>query len=163
MLGQTNFPISDLESQSPEPLELQSSETDLKDGRANSLENGILKALPIHMMSTSLSEASTSRLKIINPSTIPIMKRNSQAPWQLFSEVMSGIFVVLIDIYRFSFLSQLFGGQCRFHPSCSLYGREAFRVFGLRRGFVLTIKRICRCHPFGKSGDDPLPMPNQGK
>ena len=35
---------------------------------------------------------------------------------------------------------------------------EALEVHGLFKGLYLGIKRIFRCHPFGKSGYDPVPM-----
>jgi putative membrane protein insertion efficiency factor len=46
---------------------------------------------------------------------------------------------------------------CRFHPSCSDYSLEALRVHGAARGTVLTVKRICRCHPWNPGGFDPVP------
>lgn len=48
-------------------------------------------------------------------------------------------------------------GRCRFVPSCSEYGLEAVRVHGVVRGGWLTLRRLCRCHPFGGSGYDPVP------
>ncbi|WP_262712459.1 membrane protein insertion efficiency factor YidD [Arachidicoccus ginsenosidivorans] len=36
---------------------------------------------------------------------------------------------------------------CRFTPTCSQYGIEAFKKYGLFKGGWLTIKRISRCHP----------------
>jgi putative membrane protein insertion efficiency factor len=46
---------------------------------------------------------------------------------------------------------------CRFEPSCSRYGYEAIEKYGLLKGGWLTTKRICRCHPLGKCGSDPVP------
>lgn len=47
--------------------------------------------------------------------------------------------------------------SCRFVPTCSQYGMEAIRKHGALKGGWLTIKRICRCHPWGGSGYDPVP------
>jgi hypothetical protein len=49
-----------------------------------------------------------------------------------------------------------FGG-CRFHPTCSVYAAEAVRRHGALRGSVLAAGRICRCHPWGGCGEDPVP------
>jgi len=46
---------------------------------------------------------------------------------------------------------------CRFTPSCSSYAREALEVHGAARGGWLAAKRICRCHPWGGHGWDPVP------
>ncbi|MFM7124027.1 MAG: membrane protein insertion efficiency factor YidD [Actinomycetes bacterium] len=51
--------------------------------------------------------------------------------------------------------------KCRFFPSCSEYGHEAIEVFGARRGGLLTARRLLRCRPFGPSGFDPIPLPNE--
>ena len=47
--------------------------------------------------------------------------------------------------------------RCRFSPSCSAYGREAIRRYGLPKGAALAASRIARCNPFAKGGDDPVP------
>lgn len=47
--------------------------------------------------------------------------------------------------------------SCRFVPTCSEYGIEAIRKHGAIKGGWLTLKRICRCHPWGGSGYDPVP------
>ena len=47
--------------------------------------------------------------------------------------------------------------QCRFHPTCSAYGREAILRYGLPKGAVLAAARILRCNPFAKGGEDPVP------
>lgn len=48
---------------------------------------------------------------------------------------------------------------CRFDPVCSQYGREALMTHGAIKGTLLTIARICRCHPFARGGVDPVPAP----
>ncbi|UCE62392.1 MAG: membrane protein insertion efficiency factor YidD [Phycisphaerales bacterium] len=48
-------------------------------------------------------------------------------------------------------------GTCKFHPSCSEYGIEALQTHGLCRGSLLAAGRVCRCHPFGAGGIDPVP------
>jgi putative membrane protein insertion efficiency factor len=54
-------------------------------------------------------------------------------------------------------LSPIFGGWCRFEPSCSVYASEAIRMHGARRGTWLAVKRLAKCHPFGSHGIDPVP------
>jgi putative membrane protein insertion efficiency factor len=46
---------------------------------------------------------------------------------------------------------------CRFVPSCSSYALEALEVHGAGRGTWLAMRRICRCHPWGPHGEDPVP------
>jgi putative membrane protein insertion efficiency factor len=48
-------------------------------------------------------------------------------------------------------------GRCRYTPSCSEYALEALRRHGARAGGWLAVKRICRCHPWGGCGHDPVP------
>ena len=50
---------------------------------------------------------------------------------------------------------------CRFSPTCSCYAVEAFEVHGTGRGLWLTVRRLLRCRPFGPSGFDPVPLPQQ--
>lgn len=65
-------------------------------------------------------------------------------------------FVALVRAYQI-LLSPLLGANCRFHPTCSAYSIEAFRVHGAWRGLALSVKRISKCHPWGESGYDPVP------
>jgi putative membrane protein insertion efficiency factor len=65
-------------------------------------------------------------------------------------------FIALIKLYQW-FISPLLGAKCRFTPTCSHYGLEAFKKYGIFKGFWLTAKRISRCHPWGGHGYDPVP------
>lgn len=66
-------------------------------------------------------------------------------------------FVALIRAYQIT-LRPFLGGQCRFFPTCSDYGLEAYREHGVWRGTWLTVGRIWRCRPFGGRGYDPVPV-----
>lgn len=47
--------------------------------------------------------------------------------------------------------------SCRFTPTCSNYAIEAITEYGCFKGSIMSIKRICRCNPWGGSGYDPVP------
>jgi len=73
---------------------------------------------------------------------------------------------VLLGLLRFYQIivsplkNALFGtpqGCCRFHPTCSEYAIQALKEHGVFSGGWLALKRICRCHPWGGFGDDPVP------
>jgi putative membrane protein insertion efficiency factor len=70
--------------------------------------------------------------------------------------ILSYPFIFLIKVYQYA-ISPLIGPKCRFTPTCSNYALQAFKKYGLFKGFWLTIKRISRCHPWGGSGYDPVP------
>lgn len=61
-----------------------------------------------------------------------------------------------IRLYQLT-LSPWLGTQCRYEPTCSKYAAEALERFGVRRGVWLAAKRLGRCHPWGRSGYDPVP------
>ena len=46
---------------------------------------------------------------------------------------------------------------CRFEPTCSQYAAEAVERHGALRGSWLASQRLCRCHPWGGCGHDPVP------
>ena len=62
----------------------------------------------------------------------------------------------LIQFYRYA-ISPLIPPRCRYAPTCSQYALEAIRKYGAYKGGWLALKRICRCHPWGGHGHDPLP------
>ena len=47
-------------------------------------------------------------------------------------------------------------GYCRFHPTCSEYAYQAVSRYGIIRGSWLGLRRILRCNPWNKGGEDPL-------
>jgi len=47
--------------------------------------------------------------------------------------------------------------RCLYLPTCSEYAYTALLRFGIVRGSWLALRRIIRCHPWGKGGFDPLP------
>jgi uncharacterized protein len=62
----------------------------------------------------------------------------------------------VIQLYRLS-LSGLVGRNCRYLPTCSAYMDEAMDRHGLWAGGWLGLSRLCRCHPWGDDGFDPVP------
>lgn len=67
-------------------------------------------------------------------------------------------FVVSLPVraYRLIF-SPWVGHNCRYHPTCSAYALEAFEKHGGLKGGWLTLRRILRCHPWGRGGIDNVP------
>ena len=71
-------------------------------------------------------------------------------------EIAKAILLAPIMIYRWT-ISPLLGVNCRHLPSCSDYAREAIETNGAWKGGWLTLARLCRCHPWGSHGYDPVP------
>ncbi|RDW19580.1 membrane protein insertion efficiency factor YidD [Oceanobacillus arenosus] len=69
---------------------------------------------------------------------------------------MKYIFIGLIQFYR-KVISPFTPATCRFYPTCSEYGLEAFKRFGAMKGSYLTVKRISKCHPLHPGGVDLVP------
>jgi putative membrane protein insertion efficiency factor len=72
------------------------------------------------------------------------------------SETLSILLRSVIRAYQL-LVSPLLGPRCRFVPSCSAYTAEAIAAHGPWRGSALGLARLCRCHPWGGSGHDPVP------
>lgn len=73
---------------------------------------------------------------------------------------MKYLCMALIRIYQLT-ISPLLGPVCRFYPSCSHYGYQAFSRHGTLRGGWLTARRLVRCHPWNPGGVDPVPPARQ--
>lgn len=65
------------------------------------------------------------------------------------------LFILPIILYQ-RLLSPMLPSSCRFTPSCSEYTKQAIIKHGIIKGTFLGIKRISKCHPWGKSGYDPV-------
>ena len=80
-----------------------------------------------------------------------------------FAPLMIARFLVLIlSAYRHVLSPCLHwlagpGAGCRFEPSCSAYCIEALTAHGAVKGLSLGVRRVCRCHPWGGFGYDPVP------
>ncbi|MBX7230648.1 MAG: membrane protein insertion efficiency factor YidD [Bdellovibrionales bacterium] len=70
---------------------------------------------------------------------------------------MNWFMVLILNIYRVFFSSWLVG-VCRHQPSCSLYALQASQRHPPLRALVLIFNRVCRCHPWGTYGFDPVPI-----
>ena len=73
--------------------------------------------------------------------------------------IITKILLGLIKLYQ-TLISPLTPSTCRFQPTCSHYAKEAIVVHGARKGSVLALQRLFKCHPWGKSGYDPVPPKN---
>jgi len=70
--------------------------------------------------------------------------------------MLSKIFIAIIRFYQAA-ISPLLAPACRYTPSCSQYGIEAIVKYGPFKGGYLALRRLLRCHPWGKHGHDPVP------
>lgn len=60
---------------------------------------------------------------------------------------LSRFAVRFIETYRQRVSARL-GAACRFEPSCSEYGLEAYRKYGFGRATLKTTWRVLRCNPW---------------
>ncbi len=68
---------------------------------------------------------------------------------------MNKLMIIILNFYQKS-ISPLKGATCRFNPTCSEYSKQAFSKYSFIKAFILTVKRISKCHPFHEGGYDPL-------
>ena len=75
----------------------------------------------------------------------------------LVSSLLAILLIFLIKQYQ-RFLSPMLGTSCRFYPTCSTYALQCYQNYGLVTGSLLSIKRLCKCHPFHPGGLDEVPL-----
>lgn len=46
--------------------------------------------------------------------------------------------------------------KCKYVPTCSVYAKEAIIKYGPIKGTSLAIKRIYKCNPHSRGGNDPV-------
>ena len=70
--------------------------------------------------------------------------------------LLTELLVLRVRLYQGA-VSPHLPASCRYTPTCSQYAVEALRKHGPLKGSWLALRRICRCHPWGGSGHDPVP------
>ncbi len=78
--------------------------------------------------------------------------------------MLGSLLITLIRLYQATLskvILALAGPVCRFQPSCSRYAIACIEGHGPLRGSLLSIKRLCRCHPLHPGGHDPPPPPRR--
>ena len=83
---------------------------------------------------------------------------NNHSPLKIsgLKKILIFPFIILVRFYQAA-ISPFTPATCRFEPTCSSYTIQALEKHGLFKGGWLAIKRIFSCHPWGKSGYDPVP------
>jgi hypothetical protein len=76
------------------------------------------------------------------------------------ASVWTRLLVGLVRLYQ-AIVSPWLGRVCRFEPSCSRYAVACLEAHGAARGSLLSLKRLCKCHPFHPGGYDPPPAADQ--
>ena len=81
----------------------------------------------------------------------------------MMGSALSSILIVFVRGYQV-LISPWLGSNCRHQPTCSVYMIDALREWGPVRGAWMGLRRIAKCHPWGTSGHDPVPLrPNKGQ
>ena len=73
----------------------------------------------------------------------------------MINKIFKNMAISSINLYKY-LISPLLGNNCRFLPTCSEYTKESIIKYGVVKGFWLGLKRIAKCHPWGKGGYDPI-------
>ncbi len=72
------------------------------------------------------------------------------------------LLILPIKFYQYA-ISPYLPASCRHVPTCSQYAIEALKVHGVVIGLYLALRRVMRCHPWGTSGYDPVPLPRKAR
>lgn len=93
-----------------------------------------------------------------------VPKRRGRGFLGLIGRVPRMVLRAPILLYRYT-LSSFMGRQCRYLPTCSEYADEAISRHGAWPGLFMATARLCRCHPWGGHGYDPVPgeLPPEGR
>ena len=81
----------------------------------------------------------------------------------MISRVFAAFLIVLVRGYQI-LISPWLGSNCRHQPTCSAYMIEAIQEWGPLSGGWMGVRRMAKCHPWGTSGHDPVPLrPKKGE
>jgi putative membrane protein insertion efficiency factor len=72
-----------------------------------------------------------------------------------FKRIARTVAVTPIVVYQ-HVISPAIPQRCKYEPTCSRYGVEAIRQYGILRGLVLAAWRLLRCNPWSHGGYDPV-------
>jgi putative membrane protein insertion efficiency factor len=86
----------------------------------------------------------------------PAIKKDQTLKSFSITRMLGYLLIPFIKIYQY-IVSPVMGPKCRFVPTCSQYGEQALKKYGLFKGGWLLIKRLSKCRPGGGSGWDPVP------
>lgn len=102
------------------------------------------------MMKSGLSADSRKNGEVVQP------------PVHAGSRPLVRLLVQAIRGYQWG-ISSVLSPSCRYWPSCSDYALEALQLHGAVKGGWLSVRRLCRCHPWGGQGVDPVPPVVSGR
>ena len=81
----------------------------------------------------------------------------------MIGRVLAAFFIVLVRGDEI-LIPPWLGSNCRHQPTCSAYMIEVILVWGPLTGGWMGVRRIAKCHPWGTSGHDPVPLrPQKGE
>ncbi|GLK81339.1 membrane protein insertion efficiency factor YidD [Methylopila turkensis] len=104
-------------------------------------------------MSAERAERPSGAKTALGPGSSPGQER---VPPLSFRAPLTSLLRLPILGYRYS-LSMFMGRRCRFLPTCSEFADEAIARHGAWAGGWMAAGRICRCHPWGRDGFEPVP------
>ena len=75
---------------------------------------------------------------------------------KVFKAVLSFLVLIPVRLYQ-GMISPFFPASCRHQPTCSKYMVDSVKEWGPIQGIWMGLKRLSKCHPWGTSGEDPVP------
>jgi putative membrane protein insertion efficiency factor len=97
-----------------------------------------------------------NQLRMCSSCNQPDIKNDQTLKAFSITRMLGYLLIPFIKIYQY-IISPVMGPKCRFVPTCSQYGEQALKKYGLFKGGWLLIKRLSKCRPGGGSGWDPVP------
>lgn len=86
-----------------------------------------------------------------------LSKRSGKNAEKIGGDFAKSAAIFAIKSYQVT-LGPFIGGNCRFFPTCSHYAVEAYKNHSFVDATTFMVKRVCRCHPLGGFGYDPVPQ-----
>lgn len=74
--------------------------------------------------------------------------------WRKLAGSCAHLLIAAVRVYQIA-ISPLLGSHCIYTPTCSQYFIESVQKHGPWRGSWRGLRRILRCHPWGRGGHDP--------